>query len=219
MTRSLHLRRVVLAAVALSATVAFTASSQAAQPLVQIGIGMPAVQPPSQVFLPKFGFQSYNLSGIGDRITFVDCHGLAAEMGLEPGDIVLRLNGMPLNYHGAWNDALTHAIYDGGVVTLAIRDVNTGAVVHRTTYLNGGAPVYGPVTPKSGPVVQHYKTQKFVHPAAPKFVQPMPIGVPGPMTQKSMNGNHNNNLSGPKGLKANPQSFQKFGKLVQKIGE
>lgn len=208
MTRSLHLRRVTLTGLTLSVAIAFAASTQAAQPLVQIGIGMPAVQSPSQVFLPKFGFQSYNLSGIGDRITFVDCHGLAADMGLEPGDIVLRLNGMPLNYHGAWNDALTHAIYDGGVVTLAIRDVNTGAVVHRTTYLNGGAPVYGPVTPKSGPIVQkhvsqHYKTQKFVHPAAPKFVQPMPIGVPGPVTQKSMNG----------------QKLQKFGKLVQKIGE
>lgn len=210
-------RSFALTAFAAFVAVAFTASTNAAQPVVQVGIGVPAVQQP-KVFLPKFGFQSFNLSGIGDRVTFVDCHGLAADMGLEPGDIVLRLNGFPLSYHGAWNEALTQAVYQGGVVTLAIRDVNTGATVHRTTYLNGmGMPDVGPVTPKSGHV-----TQKFVHPGPQQqFVQPMPIGVPGPITQKSMSGNkHNhNNLSGPKGLKANPQSFQNFGKLVKKIGE
>jgi hypothetical protein len=68
-------------------------------------------------------------------------------MGLERGDILLRMNGHRLSYHGSWNDALREAMWNhGGWVRLTIRDVRTGRTVHREVYL-GTNP--GPITPKS----------------------------------------------------------------------
>jgi hypothetical protein len=204
MTRSL-----TILALALATSLAMLADANAQQQHLLINNPGPAVQP-APVFLPKFGFQSYNLSGIGERVTYVQCHGLAEGMGLEPGDVILSLNGMPLTYHGAWNQALQNAMYQGGMVQLVIRDVNTGAVVYRNTFV-GGTPGVGPITPKSvpygtpGPVVIHNQQQ-----------YPAPIGTPGPITQKSVGGK-NNNLSTGKQLKVNSQSIQQIGKML-KIG-
>ena len=64
-------------------------------------------------------------------------------MGLESGDTILSLNGYRLNYHGSWNDALQHAVYhDGGYVQLRIRDVRTGHVAFRQTYIGD---ICGPI--------------------------------------------------------------------------
>jgi hypothetical protein len=105
--------------------------------------------------LPKFGFSSFN-NGYGERITGVRWGGIAQRMGLESGDTILSLNGYPLNYHGAWTDALSHAVYhDGGYVKLRVRDVRTGFVATRQIYVGDicGPVVYnnynGPVTYKS----------------------------------------------------------------------
>ncbi|WP_425396506.1 hypothetical protein [Aeoliella sp.] len=198
-------------ALTLAALLATDASAKPKAYLVGGNVA-PAIQPPitNPIYLPKFGFQSYNLSGVGERVTFVNCHGIARNLGLEPGDTILAMNGMPLTYHGAWNQALTQAVYQGGHVTLAIRDIRSGAVVYRSAFLGGGpGPMPGPITPKSAPV-----TQKFVQP--PVQPAPMPIGVPGPITSKSVT--NNNNLSANNGLKVNSQSLKQFGKLL-KIGE
>ena len=109
--------------------------------------------------LPKFGFSSFN-NGYGERLTSVRWGGIAQRMGLESGDTILSLNGYPLNYHGAWTDALQHAVYhDGGYVKLRVRDVRSGQIAFRQTYIgdicgpivhnhyNGG--YNGPVTYKS----------------------------------------------------------------------
>ena len=187
MTRTLTTATIVLA---ITLAFAFDAKAQN-QKFLLVENPSPAIQP-GPVFLPKFGFESYNLHGIGERVTHVRCHGLAAGMGLEPGDTILSLNGFPLTYHGAWNQALSSAMYQGGFVQLAIRDVRTGYVVYRNTHVGGG-PGNGPITPK----VQHYN-------------------APGPITQKSVA--VNNNLSPAKQLKVNSQSIQQLGKLL-KIGE
>lgn len=98
-------------------------------------------------FLPKFGFSSFTINGFGERVTHVRYNSRAARMGLEPGDVILSLNGYALTYHGAWNDALRTAIYNGASrIRLRIRDVNTGKVFFRETYLDNCG--YGPVTPK-----------------------------------------------------------------------
>lgn len=182
---------------ALSIVVALVAQADAQQNRMLIGNPQPAIQPPlpSPVVLPKFGFQSYNIHGYGEQITFVRCHSIASQLGLEPGDMVLSLNGFPLTYHGAWNQALSNAVMQGGSVQLAIRDVRSGAVVYRSTFV-GGTPGYGPITPK---VVHH--------------------GTPGPITIKSTpRNNFNNNLSGQSKLKVNPQTIQQLGQLF-KFGE
>jgi hypothetical protein len=129
--------------------------------------------------LPKFGFSSYNIGGFGEQVTYVRWGGRAAQLGLEPGDIILSLNGYQLTYHGAWNDALRHAMHNGGWVQLAIRDVRTGDVAFRQTYLRNYG--IGPVTPH---VVAHsgyfptgpLTTKQFV-PTAPQLKMTTPGNI------------------------------------------
>ena len=151
MTRSIATLSALLLAVAAS-----SAQAQPQRTLQYVGPqAQPAIQPfvqPQPVVLPKFGFQSFNINGYGEKVTFVQCNGLASRLGLEPGDIITSLNGMPLNYHGAWNNALQQAMWQGGQVQLAIVDVRTGQLVYRNTFV-------GNVTPKyhnnNGPITHH----------------------------------------------------------------
>ncbi|MCI0333133.1 MAG: hypothetical protein L0228_07915 [Planctomycetes bacterium] len=131
-------------------------------------------------YLPRFGFSSFNIGGVGERVTYVRWGGLASRFGLEPGDVILSMNGFPLTYQGSWNDALYNAmVNDGGWVRLRIRDVRTGFVATRQMFVGGGV----------GPVTHHYN----VHGDSQH------IGLPsGPMTQKSTIGPTNGNQSSPK---------------------
>jgi hypothetical protein len=95
--------------------------------------------------LPKFGFSSFNVDGFGEQVTFVRWGGRASRMGLEPGDIIVSLNGFPLTYHGSWNDALRQAVNNGGWVQIVVRDVRTGDFAYRQTFIGNGGIV--PVTP------------------------------------------------------------------------
>ena len=116
--------------------------------------------------LPKFGFSSFNINGYGERITKVRWGGLAQQMGLESGDVILSLNGYPLSYHGAWKDALREAMNQGGYVQLTVRDVRTGFIATRETYVGG----YGPVVPHSyvsnynGPITTKKYNKPHNHP-------------------------------------------------------
>ncbi len=140
-------RRLSLAAVCSLAFVAIAATAVAQPQQARVLRPAPRVIPQPDYNLPRFGFESFNLQGVGERVTHVSRRGLAAEMGLERGDIILRMNGHRLDYHGSWNDALREAMWNhGGWVRLAIRDVRTGRTVNREIYL-GTNP--GPITPKS----------------------------------------------------------------------
>lgn len=108
---------------------------------------------PGHGSLPAFGFNSYNVSGYGEVLTHVRFNSIAGRMGLEPGDVILSMNGYRLNYHGAWRDALSQAVYNGGFVRLAIRDVHSGHIAYRQTWLPGCN--VGPITPKSHIVGHH----------------------------------------------------------------
>jgi predicted metalloprotease with PDZ domain len=97
--------------------------------------------------LPKFGFSSSSIQGYGERVVSVRYGGRAHQLGLESGDVILSINGYRLTYPGSWNDGLSQALYNNNLVRLKIRDVRTGNVYVRQTYVNYGG---------SGPV-QHYK--------------------------------------------------------------
>ena len=105
------------------------------------------VAPGEPYGLPKFGFSSSTIYGFGERVVFVRPGGRAWSLGLEPGDVILSLNGYGLTYSGSWNDALSRALYDGNYVRLKIRDVRTGNVYFRNTYVDYN----------SGPVEHYYK--------------------------------------------------------------
>jgi hypothetical protein len=118
------------------------------------------VAPGEPYGLPRFGFSSSTIYGYGERIVSVRPFGRAARLGLEPGDVILSLNGYRLTYTGSWNDALSQAVSNGGYVRLAVRDVRSGRVHWRETYLGGD----GPVTP-------HYSTGGTIT-SQPHFVTP-----------------------------------------------
>jgi hypothetical protein len=138
--------------------------------------------------LPQFGFSSFNI-GVGERVTFVRWGGVASRMGLEPGDVILSMNGYRLNYHGAWNDALYQAVAGGGWVQLRIRDVRTGIVANRQTFVGGG--IGGGV----GPIVHYYNAGGNV--GSPYVNHHNRIGSPsGPVTARStVGGSHRSETS------------------------
>jgi hypothetical protein len=131
--------KTVLAIAASLMLVAFSALPVAAQSNLILGApgSDPALVPNND--LPRFGFASYNIGGVGERVTFVRWGGLASRLGLEPGDIILRMNDVRLTYRGSWNDALRHALEEhDGLVRLRIRDVRTGLVATRQIFVGGG---------------------------------------------------------------------------------
>jgi hypothetical protein len=92
------------------------------------------LNPPQEepFFLPKFGFRSYNLGGVGEVVTHVKWGSIAWKMGLQKGDIIRSVNHIELNYHGMWNNALRQALLENnGRVHLHIVDRNTGLVAQR----------------------------------------------------------------------------------------
>lgn len=127
--------------------------------------------------LPQFGFSSFNI-GVGERVTFVRWGGLASQLGLEPGDVILSMNGYPLSYHGAWNDALYQAMVDGGWVQLRVRDVRTGLLAYRQTFVGGGG---------GGPITHHSYARGNVGPhQSHVYNHNYQVGNPnGPITAKS----------------------------------
>jgi hypothetical protein len=134
--------------------------------------------------LPKFGFSSFNIQGFGERVTGVRWGGIAHRMGLESGDTIVSLNGYPLTYRGAWKDALREAVYhDGGHVKLRIRDVRTGAIAFRHTYIGD---ICGPI------VENNYYNGGYGN-----------GGYNGPVSHKhkTMPGHSHEQLSGPEQIK------------------
>ena len=145
--RSFTNRTTLLSSIAISALVA--ASAVAAGPSALL------VAPGEPNGLPKFGFSSSNIGGYGERVQFVRYGSRASKIGLEPGDVILSLNGYRLTYPGSWNEALSHAVYhDGGQVRLRVRDVRTGSVVRRDVFIGG----FG----GDGPVVHYNVTTPHV---------------------------------------------------------
>ena len=86
--------------------------------------------------VPRLGFASY-FDGVGEHVTGVRPGSRAWRMGLEPGDIILAVNGYRVRYDGQWNSLMRRAARHGHV-TLAIRDWRTGNTVYRRQRLGNG---------------------------------------------------------------------------------
>lgn len=156
---------------ALLASLSLIAVSSASAGQPQALLLNPGVNPgPICHDLPRFGFTSFNIHGFGEQVTSVRWGGIASRMGLERGDVILSLNGFPLSYQGSWSDALREAVYNGGWVQLTVRDVRTGMIASRQTFVGDGG--VGPIVPHShvtnyyghGPVTPKMKTMPYNHP-------------------------------------------------------
>ena len=95
---------------------------------------------PSPATLPQFGMYADCIHGCGLQVRSVSFGSRAWRMGMEPGDLILSLNGRPLTYSGAWQNALAEAMRFGGNVTLAVQDVRTGTIAYRATNVFGRSP-------------------------------------------------------------------------------
>ena len=93
--------------------------------------------------VPELGFSSYVISGRGEYILAVRRGSTAARIGLEPGDVILTLNGRRLTSERAWHQAMGHAAASHGRLTLEIRHRRTDTVDYRTCHLfsTGCAPI------------------------------------------------------------------------------
>ena len=77
----------------------------------------------------SLGFYGHFDAGQGMHVERVLCGSFAAQLGLEPGDTIVRVNGMRLQCEHDYFDALR--TYSD--VRLLVRDVNTGRLVWTRT--------------------------------------------------------------------------------------
>lgn len=89
---------------------------------------VPVPQPTPAV--PLLGFMGTDLHW-GVRVDSVGYGSAARRIGLEPGDVIIALNGMPVRCMHDYHRALAQS---GGVVELEVRDVRTGNHVTTIPY-------------------------------------------------------------------------------------
>jgi len=132
-------RKTLLALVLSVATVAVASTAMAEPPRARLH-PHPHFCPPVPPVQPRLGINYTVIPCHGYRVNYVVWGTPAARMGLEPGDVVLSINGTRLTYNGAHTYALSRAVHTGGWVTLRIRDVRTGWVVTRSGNLFASYP-------------------------------------------------------------------------------
>lgn len=223
MTHSVPLR--TLSALALATLLTFPAVAQRpAQTLINAQIGAeprlaPTVRPrlvpdgPRHP-LPRFGMHTFN-NGYGEQVTRVRPGGLAWRLGLERGDTIVRLNRYPLNYRGAWWDALDRAMERGGNVRLTVRDSRTGYLVKRYVDLGhelGWQHDLGHVEPRvvARPIAPPVCEGPF--PVEPDYPIGGPIG--GPATPKFRGGQKFVPTPAPAPRREVPTARRKIEKLI-----
>lgn len=80
------------------------------------------------------GFQYQLIPGYGYRVAWPLPSGVGSNIGLEPGDVVLAINGHSLNFYNAHVMALAQGSSYHNWHWFTIRDVRTGNVVYRWAY-------------------------------------------------------------------------------------
>ena len=103
--------------------------------------------------VPTIGVQIVDSAGGGARITFVQPGNTAYRLGLEPGDVVLGFNGMPVYNVAGWEPAMRAAAVSGQVV-ITLRNWRTNGIETRTFYTRPW-PQQGPIwaqPPRTGPL-------------------------------------------------------------------
>ncbi len=114
-----------------------------ATPRVQVQLGAPVYATPNRSrsnahsgsveYLSELGFNAVASYPQGLQVVSVAGHGVAANLRLEPGDVVLQINRCVVNNSHDVRSALRN-VHDGNLEFL-IRDVRTGRVDIRTTHL------------------------------------------------------------------------------------
>lgn len=110
------------------------------QPRLQFVQPNPYIAPPQQPRLGLYGHMEY---GRGMVVDYVPWGTPASQTGLEPGDVIVRINGQWIQSDHDYFQALS---YCGGVCHLLVQDVRTQGMVSVSVYLHGGS---GPILYRS----------------------------------------------------------------------
>lgn len=85
------------------------------------------------------GVRGELIEGEGQKVTRVRRGSLADQLGLEAGDVIVAVNNIPVDYLGAWDEAINEAFCDGGWMTMVIVDGETGEEFSRHVPIRDGA--------------------------------------------------------------------------------
>jgi predicted metalloprotease with PDZ domain len=140
------IRTIAVAALAAALVFACTSTTEAQirlrlRPRVHVAPPVVVTSPVISQPTPFLGFSSY-FDGVAEQVTAVQYGTAAWRMGLEPGDRILSVNGIPLRYHGHGEQLVRSAAYRGQL-TMAIRDRRTGLVTHRRVALSSQPVILG----------------------------------------------------------------------------
>lgn len=137
--------------VATVATLAATSSAHAfpgQAPQAQPSVTPPVIKvaPPSATTkVPRLGIMGHVDRGWGMVVDSVVRGTPASRIGLERGDVILRINGQEISSDWAYRKALMRAAeFDNGQLRLQIADVRTGRRVFRVGSLHGNPGVIRP---------------------------------------------------------------------------
>ena len=119
------------------------------QPRLQPVYHPPVHQHPAPI-VPRLGFMGHVAYGYGMVVDSVSCGGIAERLGLERGDVIVRINNHPIHDDDCYQNALLNAVrFQNGFIDLTVVNVRSGRMVHRTGNISFGG--NGPILPRSTP--------------------------------------------------------------------
>lgn len=137
------------------------ATNSFADPMYQPRL-RPLVPPPvASPVVPRLGIMGHIEYRWGMVVDSVVPGTTAHRMGLERGDVILRINGQDVSSDWSYRQALVRAVqFENGLVRMQIADVRSGQRVFRTGYLHMNP---GVVRPWSAPRVMTPYTPPHHH--------------------------------------------------------
>lgn len=146
--------------VAVTAVGLLTVGSTFAGPVMPVQPRLrPQVPPPVvNTQTPRLGIMGHIRQHWGMVVDSVNRGTTASRMGLEPGDVIVRINNRQINSDRSYQESLWHAVrFQNGFVDAVVVDVRTGRTVHRTGHLYTGASHSQPrFAPQFSPVSTSY---------------------------------------------------------------
>lgn len=139
-----------------SATATFAFPGQ--QPRVRPEVVPPVVTP----VVPRLGIMGHIEFGWGMSVDAVVRGTAASRIGLERGDVILRINGQEITSDQAYRQALLNAVrFENGLLKMQIADVRSGRRVFRTGFLHANPGVILPRTADRDADFDHHDHSHF----------------------------------------------------------
>lgn len=122
-----------------------------ALPAPRFQIAPPIIEPETCQFIPRLQFDGRMIPHVGMQVVHTDHGGVAEKLGLEAGDIIVRIDGRRIDGVNDYKTALHNAAYHNhGHLDLLVRNVRwrPGSTYHQKyVHLHADLPRVCPVVP------------------------------------------------------------------------